>query len=272
MPSGGSSAELFYSAPPKNQWAQLVYTRTSGVMKFYKNGVLQSSINNTTNFSSSFNLRISANSASVLEPSRQKVMIFRQYNRGLSPSEVLQNYNASVGKTTSTGFTALTDSCGSCSYNYNHSLNEWQYSSDSCTSNCSCPTENYVNSNNSPLGCAGEADYTSCEVPCESNPYINRSFVSFNTSEINKIDFNYVLQTDASTLRTSEDGSLTFVKWTGSTPSFIGDLTTKQSIVGYNQVTADLNNSSSWSVSEDTPTPYLYLNLLSDQENSIIEW
>ena len=210
MPSGGSSAELFYSSPIKNAWTQLVYTRTSGSMKFYRNGVLQSSTTNNINFSNNYNLRISANSSPVLEPCKQKVMIFRQYNRGLSDTEVLQNYNASISKTTQTNFASLVEDYG------------------------------------------------------------DRSFVTFNSSEINKIDFNYVAQTDETTLRKSVDGSLTFVKWTGSPPNFIQDLTTKQSVVSYTQISSDTNNSS-WIVS-DAPNPYPDNLSFLNSTDQILEW
>jgi len=253
MPTGGSSAELFYSTPIKNAWTQLVYTRTSGVMKFYRNGVLQATANNSVNFGSNYNLRISANSSTALEPSRQKVMIFRQYNRGLNAAEVLQNYNASVGKTINTGFTALAD-CGHCNYNYNYSLHEWQLSSSDCYGNCSCPSKQYVNEyDQSANGCANAADCSACQTSCVEDLYANRSFVAFNSSEINKIDFNYILETDETTLRKSADGSLTFVKWTGSAPSFIQNMTTKQNTSGYNQLSSDIN-SSGWSESS-APVP-----------------
>jgi hypothetical protein len=139
-------------------------------------------------------------------------MIFRQYNRGLSDTEVLQNYNASIGKTTAPGFAALTD-------------------------------------------------------------YGDRSFVAFNSSEINKIDFNYVLQTDETTLRKSADGSLTFIKWSGSTPNFIQNLTTKQSITTYAQISSDVN--SGWSESnapDPNPYPYPSYFYLNSTENEAIDW
>ena len=210
MLAPSSSAELFYSYPIKNAWTQLVYTRANGVMKFYRNGVLQSSNNNNVNFSSNYNLRISANSSPVLEPCKQKVMIFRQYDRGLSNTEVLQNYNASIGKTKQTNFASLAED------------------------------------------------------------YSDRSFVTLNSSEINKIDFNYILQTDETTLRKSADGSLTFIKWTGAAPSFTQDLTTKQNVVSYTQISSDTNNSS-WIVS-DAPNPYPDNLSFLNSTDEILEW
>jgi hypothetical protein len=98
MPTGGGSGELFYSSPIRNTWIQLVYTRGSGIIKFYRNGTLQASAANTFNYSSNYNLRISSNSSSSMEPSQQKVGIFRQYDRELLAAEVLQNYNVSRTK------------------------------------------------------------------------------------------------------------------------------------------------------------------------------
>jgi hypothetical protein len=213
----GVLVSLHRKSIPFNSWQNLTYTRVSGVFKFYLNGVLQSTVSNSDDLRSNFNIKIGANSnwGTNAENARQKIMSFRQYNRGLSASEVLQNYNASVGKTTPASFVALTD------------------------------------------------------------PYDDRSFVAFNTSEIDKIDFNYVLETDTTTLRKSEDGSLTFVKWTGSTPSFVGDLTTKQSIVSYTQISSDVNNST-WNgqttENESPPYPYSYFYLMGDQEDLTMEW
>lgn len=43
--------------------------------------------------------------------------------------------------------------------------------------------------------------------------YETRNFAIFSTSEIDKVDFNQVLETSADTLRRSVDGTKTFVKW-----------------------------------------------------------
>ena len=48
--------------------------------------------------------------------------------------------------------------------------------------------------------------------------YENRQFVIFSTTELNQIDFTEVLETSAETVRTSTDGSKTFVKWDEETP------------------------------------------------------
>jgi hypothetical protein len=58
--------------------------------------------------------------------------------------------------------------------------------------------------------------------------YQERNYVIFNVSELNKIDFNQVLETSADTVRKSVDGTKTFVKWGGDEPSCISELTTKE--------------------------------------------
>lgn len=55
----------------------------------------------------------------------------------------------------------------------------------------------------------------------------SRTYVVFDVSEIDKIDFTQVLETSAETLRKSIDGTKTFVKWEGDVPSSIEALTTK---------------------------------------------
>lgn len=59
--------------------------------------------------------------------------------------------------------------------------------------------------------------------------YDNRNYVIFNVSEVDKVDFNQVLETSPETLRKSVDGSKTFVKWDSSAdPGFVTELTTKE--------------------------------------------
>lgn len=58
--------------------------------------------------------------------------------------------------------------------------------------------------------------------------YENRQFIIFNQSELNKIDFNQVLETSVNTIRTSINGTKTFVKWEGEMPECVASLTTKE--------------------------------------------
>tara|TARA_R110002020_G_C16123219_1_gene760518 strand:+ start:105 stop:338 length:234 start_codon:yes stop_codon:yes gene_type:complete len=55
--------------------------------------------------------------------------------------------------------------------------------------------------------------------------YENRKYVIINASEVSTVDFSQVLETSASTLRYSLDDSQTFVKFEGSTPSFLSGKT-----------------------------------------------
>ncbi len=64
----------------------------------------------------------------------------------------------------------------------------------------------------------------------------NRVFMIFSVSELNKIDFNQVLETSIDTIRKSVDGTKTFVKWEGSTPSSVQSLTTKQGPYTYEEI------------------------------------
>ena len=64
----------------------------------------------------------------------------------------------------------------------------------------------------------------------------NRVFMIFSVSELNKIDFNQVLETSIDTIRKSVDGTKTFVKWEGLTPSSVQSLTTKQGPYTYEEI------------------------------------
>lgn len=59
--------------------------------------------------------------------------------------------------------------------------------------------------------------------------YENRQYVIFNVEELNKINFDEVLETSAETVRRSVDGTNTFVKWDDGQepPPSVQSLTTK---------------------------------------------
>lgn len=57
--------------------------------------------------------------------------------------------------------------------------------------------------------------------------YEQRNYMIFNTSELNSIDWNAVLETGPDTVRKSVDGTLTFVKWDGLMPECVNNLATK---------------------------------------------
>ena len=55
--------------------------------------------------------------------------------------------------------------------------------------------------------------------------YENRKYVIINASEVGTVDFSQVHETSANTLRYKLDNSQTFVKFEGSTPSFLSGKT-----------------------------------------------
>ena len=68
-------------------------------------------------------------------------------------------------------------------------------------------------------------------------PYENREFMIFNTSELNKINFNEVLETSEETVRKSVDETKTFVKWNGpEIPLSVQSLTTKEGPYTYSEI------------------------------------
>jgi len=69
-----------------------------------------------------------------------------------------------------------------------------------------------------------------------SNVYEDRNFMIFNMSEINQIDFSQVLETSADTIRKSVDETKTFVKWEGTMPDCVFNLTTKEGPYTYNEI------------------------------------
>ena len=50
---------------------------------------------------------------------------------------------------------------------------------------------------------------------------MSRNYVIIDASEVSSVDFDQVLETSAETLRFSVDGTQTFVKFEGDTPSFL---------------------------------------------------
>lgn len=70
----------------------------------------------------------------------------------------------------------------------------------------------------------------------EIQNYENREFMIFNTSELPQIDFTQVCETSIDTVRKSIDGTKTFVKWDGATPSSVEALTTKEGPYTYEEI------------------------------------
>jgi hypothetical protein len=68
------------------------------------------------------------------------------------------------------------------------------------------------------------------------------TYITFNVSEIDSIDFNQVLETSVETLRYSVDKTQTVVKWIGEVPSCILSLTTKSVYMSYYEILSLLNS------------------------------
>lgn len=71
--------------------------------------------------------------------------------------------------------------------------------------------------------------------------YPNREFMIFNVSELPQIDFSQVLETSADTVRKSVDEQKTFVKWDGTMPECVANLTTKEGPYTYDEILAILS-------------------------------
>ena len=78
----------------------------------------------------------------------------------------------------------------------------------------------------------------------------NRKYAIFASTELNKIDFNEVLETSVSTVRKSifdpetetENDTKTFVKWDGDTiPSSVAGLSTYQGPYTHSEIKVILN-------------------------------
>ena len=64
----------------------------------------------------------------------------------------------------------------------------------------------------------------------------NRKFMIFSVTELDQIDFTQVCETSADTVRKSVDGTKTFVKWEGSMPECVSELTTKEGPYTYEEI------------------------------------
>ena len=79
----------------------------------------------------------------------------------------------------------------------------------------------------------------------------NRNYMIFSTSESGSINFSEVLESSVNTLRISNDGSLTFVKWEGDTiPSSVNLLTTKEGPYTYTEIKTILSGTE-WTSTEE---------------------
>jgi hypothetical protein len=69
-----------------------------------------------------------------------------------------------------------------------------------------------------------------------SDPYVDREFMIFNVSELNKINFNEVLETSEDSVRISVDLTKTLVKWSGDMPPCVQSLTTSEGPYTHNEI------------------------------------
>ena len=69
---------------------------------------------------------------------------------------------------------------------------------------------------------------------------MNNTYMIFNVSELEQIDFTQVKETSIDTVRKSIDGTKTFVKWEGEIPQCVVDLTTKEGPYTYEEILAIL--------------------------------
>lgn len=61
-------------------------------------------------------------------------------------------------------------------------------------------------------------------------------YVIFDYAEVDKIDFNQVFETSIETLRLTQDGLRTFVKWIGEEPECVSTLTSKSIIYNHEEM------------------------------------
>ena len=66
--------------------------------------------------------------------------------------------------------------------------------------------------------------------------YEDNKYLIFSVDELTLINFDEVLETSIDTVRKSVDGTKTFIKWDGDTPSFVDSLTTKEGPYTYDEI------------------------------------
>ena len=83
-----------------------------------------------------------------------------------------------------------------------------------------------------------------------SHLYEHRSYMIFNVTELDQIDFSTVLETSAQTVRKSVDETKTFVKWENEMPACVSGLTTKEGPYNHSEILAILSGEE-WTASMD---------------------
>jgi hypothetical protein len=69
---------------------------------------------------------------------------------------------------------------------------------------------------------------------------MENTYMIFNVSELEQIDFTQVKETSIDTVRKSVDGTKTFVKWEDEIPQCVVGLTTKEGPYTYEEIIAIL--------------------------------
>ena len=80
----------------------------------------------------------------------------------------------------------------------------------------------------------------------QTQNYSDRNFIIFNVSEINKINFDEVLESSSQWLRNSINNQKTFVKWEGDIPTCVNTLTTSEGPYTYEEI-LDILSTPEWS-------------------------
>ena len=76
--------------------------------------------------------------------------------------------------------------------------------------------------------------------------YEQRNFAIFSIDELDKINFNEVLETNENTLRKNVLGNKSFVKWDGGVaPEFVSELTTLEGPYTYTEI-LDILSAPEW--------------------------
>lgn len=75
----------------------------------------------------------------------------------------------------------------------------------------------------------------------------NNTYLIIQVTDLDKIDFNQVLETSPDTLRKSADNTKTFIKWEENTPDFIESLSDAEGPYTHDEILQILQ-SEEWSI------------------------
>jgi len=78
------------------------------------------------------------------------------------------------------------------------------------------------------------------------NDFDHRHYVIISSLEIDEIVFDQVLENSVETLRTSVDGTQTFIKYSGDEPSFLSNCTTKSEAYSHDDF-LEIVSTATWS-------------------------